>query len=151
MGKQFGNYDLRNQKSATEWFTSTLLRLAGILIISLFDERVLERILYMPRRCTVFNNRIQIVRTLLPETISYMNSNAIPAQPKNPNEVQPQFNEACRHFGISLEASGTEKMKVSRSIGAETLVTGIMHSSSYRWYLHPTRHNRVPLIRHICA
>jgi hypothetical protein len=64
-----GNYDLRNQKSATEWFTSILLRLAGILIISLFDERVLERILYMPRRCTVFNNRIQIVRTILPETI----------------------------------------------------------------------------------
>jgi carboxylesterase type B len=55
-----------------------------------------------------------------------MISNAIPAQPKTPEEAQPQFDELCQFFSISLSLSGAEKLTLLRKISTENLVSSIM-------------------------
>lgn len=55
-----------------------------------------------------------------------MISNAIPAQPKTPEEAQPQFDELCQFFSISPSISGAEKLSLLRKASTEDLVSSIM-------------------------
>ncbi|KAH7875163.1 alpha/beta-hydrolase [Lentinula edodes] len=55
-----------------------------------------------------------------------MYSNAIPADPKTVEEVQPQFDELLTAFAIPLSLSGSEKLECLRSKPALELVDKIM-------------------------
>ncbi len=55
-----------------------------------------------------------------------MYSNAIPTQPKTPEECQPQFDELCDYFGIPSTSSGLEKLKLLRGLSAEEISDAIM-------------------------
>jgi carboxylesterase type B len=60
-----------------------------------------------------------------------MNSNAIPAQPKTPEETQAQFDEVCTYFNISLSASGAEKLAALRRLDSKDLTDALMHLDNH--------------------
>ncbi|KAL5336808.1 Alpha/Beta hydrolase protein [Aspergillus crustosus] len=55
-----------------------------------------------------------------------MYSNAIPTQPKTPEDCQPQFDELCEYFSIPPTIPGSEKLKRLREIDARDLCNAIM-------------------------
>ncbi|KAL4999686.1 Alpha/Beta hydrolase protein [Aspergillus recurvatus] len=55
-----------------------------------------------------------------------MYSNAIPAQPKTPEECQSQFDELCDYFKIPSTSSGSEKLQRLRETNAKDLCDAIM-------------------------
>ncbi|TDZ20062.1 putative esterase/lipase [Colletotrichum orbiculare MAFF 240422] len=61
----------------------------------------------------------------------FMDSNAIPAQPKTLADVQGQFDEVCRHFGIDVALPGGEKFAALRRKSAEELVGAISHLENH--------------------
>ncbi|KAJ8074798.1 hypothetical protein PM082_019123 [Marasmius tenuissimus] len=60
-----------------------------------------------------------------------MYSNAIPADPKSVEDVQPQFNELVQACGIPYSLSGSEKLGRLRAIPAFDLIDKIMTLSAH--------------------
>ncbi|KAL4942978.1 hypothetical protein BDV06DRAFT_235084 [Aspergillus oleicola] len=55
----------------------------------------------------------------------FMNSNAIPAQPKSLSDAKAQFDELCEYFNITTTSTSAEKMAMLRSKSAQDLVSAI--------------------------
>ncbi|KAG8420756.1 hypothetical protein J3458_002687 [Metarhizium acridum] len=62
---------------------------------------------------------------------AWMSSNAIPAQPKTVQEAQAQFDEVCRHFGISLSSPPAQKLAQLRGISEADLLQCIRHLKNH--------------------
>lgn len=57
----------------------------------------------------------------------FLQSNALPAQPKKIEESEIQFNEVLTKFGVPLDISSSEKLKKLRAIPFEKLADEIMN------------------------
>ncbi|KAH8669160.1 Alpha/Beta hydrolase protein [Xylariales sp. PMI_506] len=73
-----------------------------------------------------------------------MYSNAIPTQPKTPDECEPQFDELCSFFGVQEDLSGEEKLSRLRQISAKDLCSGLMELNHHTFrpvtddlFIHP--------------
>jgi carboxylesterase type B len=120
-----GNYGLWDQRLAMEWVKENIVSFGG-------DS---ERITLAGRSAGAYAVEAQAIydfQTSVPTSEKYfhamfMNSNAIPAQPKTVKEAQPQFDEICKHFGISLCLPGAEKLSMLRKIDGKDLTDIIMN------------------------
>lgn len=61
----------------------------------------------------------------------FMDSNAIPAQPKSLADVRSQFDELCEYFNIQTTLSGPEKFSALREVSAHDLVKAIPHLKNH--------------------
>lgn len=61
----------------------------------------------------------------------FMDSNAIPAQPKSLADVRGQFDELCEHFDIQTSLPGPEKLSALRKVSADDIVKAIPHLKNH--------------------
>ncbi|KAL5591874.1 hypothetical protein FOVSG1_010763 [Fusarium oxysporum f. sp. vasinfectum] len=121
-GDSAGNFGLWDQRMAAEWVKEN---------ISLFGGD-LNNITLAGRSAGAYSVEAQMLyefRKPGPKTSLYrrvfMNSNAIPAQPKSLQETKPQFEEVCRLFNIDEEDSAKEKLARLRQVTTQDLVEAI--------------------------
>ncbi|KAL4788141.1 Alpha/Beta hydrolase protein [Aspergillus varians] len=121
-----GNYGLWDQRLSMDWVYENISALGG-------DP---EHIALSGRSAGAYSVQAQTLydfRGPLPESARnrfrrlVMYSKAIPVQPKTAEECQPQFDELCEYFGVSLASSGTEKLKRLRELNARDLCDAIMN------------------------
>jgi carboxylesterase type B len=123
-GQSGGNFGLWDQRLAAEWVYENIelfggdrenITLAGR---SAGAYSVEAQMLYEFRHDASLDNP-RLYRRF------FMDSNAIPAQPKSLSDTKEQFNELCSHFNIDLQASSAEKLARLRQKTAQELVTAI--------------------------
>ncbi|KAJ4051220.1 hypothetical protein NW756_003631 [Fusarium oxysporum] len=121
-GDSAGNFGLWDQRMAAEWVKEN---------ISLFGGD-LNNITLAGRSAGAYSVEAQMLyefRKPGPKTSLYrrvfMNSNAIPAQPKSLQETKSQFEEVCRLFNIDDEDSAKEKLARLRQVTTQDLVEAI--------------------------
>jgi carboxylesterase type B len=120
-GESTGNYGLWDQRLAIDWVyghidafggDTSSIHLAGR---SAGAYSVLAQALYDFRSAGSDHFRSLV-----------MYSNAIPTQPKTPQECEAQFEEVCRYFGAPSTLNTVEKLQFMRGISATDLCAGIM-------------------------
>ncbi|CAI7647631.1 unnamed protein product [Penicillium viridicatum] len=125
-GTSTGNYGLWDQRLALDWVhkhieafggDSTNIHLAGR---SAGAYSVLAQALYDFRSAGSDHFRSMV-----------MYSNAIPTQPKTPQECEAQFEEICTYFNAPSSLSGVEKLQFLRGISARDLCAGIMNLGNH--------------------
>lgn len=123
-GQSGGNFGLWDQRLAAEWVYENIelfggdrenITLAGR---SAGAYSVEAQMLYEFRRGTSLDSP-RLYRRF------FMDSNAIPAQPKSLSDAEEQFNELCSHYNIDLQASSTEKLARLRQKTAQELIAAI--------------------------
>ncbi|KAL4972738.1 Alpha/Beta hydrolase protein [Aspergillus desertorum] len=65
----------------------------------------------------------------------FMDSNAIPAQPKSLSDTEEQFDELCAYFNIDLQASSAEKLSQLRQKTPQELVAAIPNLKNHTFRL----------------
>ncbi|KAL5048947.1 hypothetical protein BDW71DRAFT_213165 [Aspergillus fruticulosus] len=120
-----GNYGLWDQRLAMDWVFENISAFGG-------DP---QNITIAGRSAGAYAVQAQTLydfRGSFPEASKnrfrrlVMYSNAIPAQPKTPEECQPQFDELCSYFKIPSTSSGPEKLQRLRETNAKDLCDAIM-------------------------
>lgn len=122
-GTAGGNFGLWDQRLAAEWVKENIgffggdpdnITLAGR---SAGAYSVEAQMLYEFRGAEKRGS--QLFRRI------FMDSNAIPAQPKSLSDGQAQFDELCEHFGVDKSLPPSEKLNILRQKSALELVTAI--------------------------
>ncbi|KAF5971494.1 putative acetylcholinesterase precursor [Fusarium bulbicola] len=118
-GDSAGNFGLWDQRLAAEWVKQN---------VSLFGGDP-NNITLAGRSAGAYSVESQMLyefRKPGPKTSLYrrifMNSNAIPAQPKSLEETKPQFDEICRLFNIDEEYSARKKHARLRQVTTQDLL-----------------------------
>ncbi|PYI32506.1 alpha/beta-hydrolase [Aspergillus indologenus CBS 114.80] len=127
-GREVGNYGLWDQRLAIEWVSENIAHFGG-------DP---ENLILSGRSAGAYAVQAQVLFDFRagPDVIDarsrdrfrrlVMYSNAIPTQPKTPDDCQVQFDEVCTYFGIGTEVPGEEKLARLRGIEAKALCDAIM-------------------------
>ncbi|KPM38473.1 hypothetical protein AK830_g8106 [Neonectria ditissima] len=123
-GVSAGNFGLWDQRVAAEWVKENIplfggdpnnITLAGR---SAGAYSVEAQMLYEFRKS---ESKTSMFRRI------FMDSNAIPAQPKSLTDGQAQFDELCSYFNIGATLSADDKLASLRNISAQDLVQVIPH------------------------
>ncbi|KAI9148820.1 alpha/beta-hydrolase [Paramyrothecium foliicola] len=121
-GNAAGNFGLWDQRMAAEWVRENIslfggdpdnVTLAGRSAGAYSAEALM---LYEFRRPGPKDTTFRRI---------FMDSNAIPAQPKTLIHAQAQFDEVCSHFCIDAALSSEEKLAILRDVSVKDLVKAI--------------------------
>jgi carboxylesterase type B len=121
-GDAAGNFGLWDQRMAAEWVKENIAMFGG-------DP---DNITLAGRSAGAYSVEAQMLhefrqpgpRTSLFRRV-FMNSNAVPAQPKSLEECEVQFDEVCSHFKIGDDLTAEEKLARLRKITIKDLLEAI--------------------------
>ncbi|KAI9924183.1 hypothetical protein ASPWEDRAFT_136873 [Aspergillus wentii DTO 134E9] len=122
-GNEVGNYGLWDQRLAMEWVYENISAFGGDPKNITLAGRSAGA--YAVQAQTLYDFRGNAAsKDFFRRLVMY--SNAIPTQPKSPEDCQVQFDELCGYFSISSASSGQEKLQRLREVSAEDLTAAIM-------------------------
>lgn len=127
-GEAGGNFGLWDQRVAAEWVRDHISYFGG-------DP---ENITLAGRSAGAYSAEAQMLydfrkpgnKSSLYRRI-FMDSNAIPAQPKSLADVRGQFDELCEYFQIQTSLPGPEKLSALRGVSSGDLVKAIPHLKNH--------------------
>jgi carboxylesterase type B len=124
-GEAVGNYGLWDQRLGMEWVYDHIEAFGGDKENITLGGRSAGAYGVHAQTLYDFQTSVSLQREGLFKRL-VMYSNAIPTQPKTPEETQPQFDEVCEYFKIPVSLSGSEKLTALRKVSAEDLADAIM-------------------------
>ncbi|KAL4792477.1 Alpha/Beta hydrolase protein [Aspergillus venezuelensis] len=128
-GESAGNFGLWDQRLAAEWVVSNIGFFGG-------DP---DNITLAGRSAGAYSVEAQLLYELRAETALekgiyrrfFMDSNAIPAQPKSLSDAKAQLDELCEVFNIPFSRNSSEKLAILRSKTAQELVSAISNLKNH--------------------
>ncbi|PYI00327.1 alpha/beta-hydrolase, partial [Aspergillus sclerotiicarbonarius CBS 121057] len=124
-GKEVGNYGLWDQRQAIEWVYHNIATFGGDPDNIILAGRSAGAYAVQAQALYDFRGKMdEALRNKFRRLVMY--SNAIPTQPKTPEDCQFQFDELCQHFDIPANLTGSQKLKQLRAISAKDLCDAIM-------------------------
>lgn len=127
-GMSGGNYGLLDQRMAMEWVQQNIAFFGGNPQNVTLAGRSAGA--YAVEAHMLYELRNRSDQAPLFHRV-FMDSNAIPAQPKTLSEGQDQLEELCSHFGLSPSLSAKERLSELRKMPWKDLLQAIPHLQNH--------------------